>query len=80
MSLAVSSDIDLFGDEVLAEPYPHYETLRRIGPVVYLERYDLFALPRYAVVKAVGHRPGLDARKCRCRTFSQRYGCRGHQG
>ena len=53
MSLAVSSDIDLFGDEVLAEPYPHYETLRRIGPVVYLERYDLFALPRYAVVKAV---------------------------
>jgi cytochrome P450 len=47
-----TSDVDLFGDEALAEPYDHYRTLRDLGPVVWLERHDVYAVPRYADVRA----------------------------
>lgn len=42
-----SSGIDPFSDENLAEPGPFHEELREMGPVVYLERYGVYALPRY---------------------------------
>lgn len=45
-------DVDLFGDEALAEPYEHYRALRDLGPVVWLERHDVYAVPRYADVRA----------------------------
>jgi len=41
------SDIDLFADECLRDPYPAYAELRRLGGAVWLERYDIWALPRY---------------------------------
>ena len=47
-----TSDVDLFGDEALAEPYDHYRALRDLGPVVWLERHDVYAVPRYAEVRA----------------------------
>lgn len=47
-----TSDVDLFGDDALAEPYDHYRTLRDLGPVVWLERHDVYAVPRYADVRA----------------------------
>ncbi|MBO0821734.1 MAG: cytochrome P450, partial [Nocardiopsaceae bacterium] len=34
------------------DPYPIYEELRGLGPVVHLPRYDLYALPRYQEVRA----------------------------
>lgn len=46
------SDVDIFSDDVLTDPYPVYAELRDTGPAVYLQRYDCWALPRYAQVKA----------------------------
>ena len=46
-AVAVSSEIDPFSDEFLANPFPFQEELRELGPVVYLERYDVHAVARY---------------------------------
>lgn len=46
------TSIDLFSDEVLADPYPAYRLLRDVGPAVYLERIDAWALARDASVRA----------------------------
>lgn len=51
------SDIDFYADEVIQNPYPVYEHLRALGPVVYLEKNDLYALPRYAEVSEVLRQP-----------------------
>lgn len=50
-----STDIDLFSDEVLVDPYPTYRTLRDLGPVVHLPKYDIYAVARYADVRQVLH-------------------------
>ncbi|MGB6207046.1 cytochrome P450, partial [Mycobacterium sp.] len=34
-------------------PYPHYQRLRDLGPVVWFTKHKVFALPRYAECKAV---------------------------
>jgi cytochrome P450 len=52
-----TSSIDLFDDEALTEPYEHYRVLRDQGPVVWLERHEVFAIPRYAEVRDVLDRP-----------------------
>jgi cytochrome P450 len=46
------TDVDLFSDEVLYDPFPHYKALRDLGPVVYLTKYDLYGLFRYDRVRA----------------------------
>jgi len=46
------SSVDPFADDFLAEPYPFYEELREAGPVVWLERYGLWACARHAEVQA----------------------------
>lgn len=48
-----SSDVDLWDEDVLADPFPTFAELRTAGAVVWLERYGLAALPRYAEVAAV---------------------------
>ncbi|WP_109529335.1 cytochrome P450 [Nocardia aurea] len=48
---AFETDIDLFSDEVLLDPFPHYKALRDAGPVVYLSKYDLYGLFRYDQVR-----------------------------
>lgn len=45
-----TSDIDLFSDEVLADPYPYYRQLRDVGPLVELPQYGVVALARFAQV------------------------------
>ena len=50
-SAAPHSEIDLFGDETLIDPYPSYGTLRDMGPVVYLERHSVSAVTRYAELR-----------------------------
>jgi cytochrome P450 len=47
-----SSAVDLWSDAVLADPYPVFAELRAAGPVVWLERYGLAALPRFEQVHA----------------------------
>ena len=48
-----TSDVDLWDDAILADPYPAYRALRDLGPVVWLERPGLLALPRFDVVRSV---------------------------
>ena len=48
---APASDIDPFADEFLADPYPFHEVLREAGPVVWLNRYGVFAAARHAEVQ-----------------------------
>lgn len=47
------SDLDLFTDDARLRPYPLYAQLRESGPVVYLSRYDVYALSRYEQVRDV---------------------------
>jgi cytochrome P450 len=53
-----TSDIDLFADEVLLDPYPYYARLRDLGGVVHLPGNDVYALTRYDVVRAALGDPG----------------------
>ncbi|HEX6656759.1 MAG TPA: cytochrome P450 [Ilumatobacter sp.] len=48
-----STDVDLWADDVLADPYPTYAHLRELGPVVWMTKYAAFALPRYDEVRSV---------------------------
>jgi cytochrome P450 len=47
-----STDVDLFADDVIADPHPTYRELRDQGPAVWMSRYDCWILPRYAEVFA----------------------------
>jgi cytochrome P450 len=49
----VSSDIDPFSPEFRADPYPFYAQLRALGPIVWLEKYEIWCVPHYAGVKAI---------------------------
>jgi cytochrome P450 len=49
---APALDIDPFSDAFLADPYPFHEVLREAGPVVWLERYGIFATARHAEVQS----------------------------
>ena len=48
-----TSDLDLYSDDVLAEPYEHYRRLREAGPAVWLERHNAWAIVHYDAVRAV---------------------------
>ncbi|WP_181801554.1 cytochrome P450 [Streptomyces shenzhenensis] len=73
---APASDVDIFGDDVLHDPYPAYEDLRHLGAAVHLSRHDCWVLPRYAQdraalgdhgrfssVDSVGLEPALNERR-----------------
>ena len=44
---------DLYSQAAIRDPYPHYATMRALGPVVWLPKQRLYAIPRYAEVKGV---------------------------
>src|SRR6184192_2964318 len=44
---------DLYSAAAVRDPYPHYARLRELGPVVWLRKQKVFALPRYGECKAV---------------------------
>lgn len=44
---------DIYSTDAILDPYPHYAKLRELGPVVWLPRQQVFAIPRYAECKAV---------------------------
>jgi cytochrome P450 len=44
---------DLYATQAIVDPHPHYARLRRLGPVVWLTKQRVYALPRYAECKAV---------------------------
>lgn len=47
----ITSDIDLFSDESLRDPYDNFRQLRDLGPAAYLERHGLYFLGRYDRVR-----------------------------
>ena len=51
MEKAPLSSRELFTTEALLDPFPIYRELRDLGPVVWLEAYNMFVLPRYAEVR-----------------------------
>ncbi|WP_210637469.1 cytochrome P450 [Streptomyces sp. GESEQ-13] len=51
MSTPPTSDVDLFADDVVLDPYPVFAGLRERGPVVHLPRNDVYALTGYDVVR-----------------------------
>jgi cytochrome P450 len=44
--------IDPFSEEFAANPYPFHEELRKLGPVIRLERYGIYGMARHAEVHA----------------------------
>lgn len=46
------SDVDPFSHDVLDDPLPFQAALRAAGPVVHLDKYDVFAFGRYEQVHA----------------------------
>lgn len=44
---------DIYRTAAIIDPYPHYAALRDLGPVVWLPRQRVYALPRYAECKTV---------------------------
>lgn len=48
---SISSDIDLFSDEALHNPYPFYKELRDLGPAAYLRQHGVYYLGRYDQVR-----------------------------
>jgi cytochrome P450 len=48
---AVRSDYDPYTDAALLDPWPGYKKLRDAGPVVWLTKYEMFALTRYDSVR-----------------------------
>ncbi len=47
-----SLTIDPFDEEFLSDPFAFHDTLREAGAVVWLEKYDCFAMARFAEVQA----------------------------
>lgn len=50
-------DVDPFDMKFFADPYPTHELLRETGPVVYLDRWKLHGVARYAEVHAILNDP-----------------------
>jgi 4-methoxybenzoate monooxygenase (O-demethylating) len=46
-------DLDPYGSEFLRDPYPFYAQMRAAGPVVWLRRYEHYAVARHAESKLV---------------------------
>ncbi|WP_433566711.1 cytochrome P450 [Nocardia sp. CA-151230] len=47
------SELDIFTDEFMADPYPAFRDLRDVGGVVHLDALDLWAVPRYAEARHI---------------------------
>ncbi len=50
---------DIYTAAAILDPYPHYQRIRDLGPVVWLPRHRVHAVPRYAECKAVLRDDGL---------------------
>jgi cytochrome P450 len=48
----VTSDIDLWTDSALLDPFANYRTLRELGAAVWLNKYSVFAIPRFLGVRS----------------------------
>ncbi|OCB58624.1 monooxygenase [Mycobacterium vulneris] len=44
---------DIYSVDAITDPYPHYQRMRDLGPVVWLAKQRAYAVPRYAECKSV---------------------------
>jgi cytochrome P450 len=51
MTAPLESDIDIWDDDILVDPYPTYAALREQAAVVHLPKNDLYVLTRYDVIR-----------------------------
>jgi cytochrome P450 len=49
--MSLRSDLNLFADDVLDDPYPTFKMLRELGPAAYLTRDDVWFLGRFDAVR-----------------------------
>jgi len=49
--------VDFYSDSVIKDPFPVYEAMRELGPVVYLEKNRLYLVARYKEVSEVLRQP-----------------------
>jgi len=49
----VTSDIDPFASDYILNPYPFHREMREAGPIIWLEKWKVFAVARYEQVQAV---------------------------
>lgn len=47
------SEVDVFEPQSLLEPYPTYRSLRELGPLAFLDRYQAWIATRYDAVKRI---------------------------
>ena len=47
MPAAPAYSVDLYCDEAIRDPFPHYAAMRALGAVVYLPAHDNYAITRY---------------------------------
>src|SRR5271154_1909280 len=48
-----STDIDLYSEEIILEPYEAYRELREQGPAVWMDRHDAWVVSRYDTARSV---------------------------
>ena len=51
MTAPITSDIDIWADHILVDPYPAYAALREQAAVVHLPKNDLYVLTRYDTIR-----------------------------
>lgn len=49
----ISSRLDPFSPDFRQDPFSHYARLRELGPIVWLEKYEIWCVQHYAQVKTV---------------------------
>ena len=54
-----TDDVDLYGDEVIRDPWPHYARLRAKGPVVWMAAHGNYAFTQYDIVRSALRRPDV---------------------
>lgn len=52
-----SDNVDLYADEVIRDPRPHYARLRAKGPVVWMAAHGNYAFTQYEIVRSALRRP-----------------------
>ena len=50
-----ATNLDIYSDQAILDPYPAYQTLRDLGPAVWMEKYNVWAVTRYDEVYAGLH-------------------------
>lgn len=58
MTVPITSDIDIWADDILIDPYPTYAALRDRAAVVHLPRNELYVLTRYDSIRYALGDPG----------------------